>query len=321
MTDSAVAAAATLDARFLVGPTAVGKSAVAHWLAERHGRDIVSADSMQVYRGMDIGTAKPAGEERRRVRYFGLDLVEPAQAFNLWEFRSHALEAIAAGRQAGRETLVVGGSGLYVKSLTDGLSTVPPANAGRRAHWENVFQTHGAVGLRTALHELNPAMHDALPDKENPRRLLRAIELAEGGASALPSGWKASASYAPLAGLDMPQAALKLGIELRVRGMYRSGLVDEVRGLLARYPELSPTARQAIGYAEAIDVLQGRCAESAAVARTVTRTCQLAKRQRTWFRRQANVHWIMVEPGLDVQALAAKIVEYWNEAGPTRIAN
>ncbi len=121
-------------------------------------------------------------------------------------------------------------------------------------------------------------------------------------------------------GLTMPPLELKLRVESRVTGMYRAGLVDEVRQLLSRYPDLSATARQAIGYAEAMDLIAGRCSEKEAMARTVTRTLQLAKRQRTWFRHQVKVEWIEVGSAMDIRQTAERVLDGWRRYGPTEIA-
>ena len=305
---------------FLVGPTAVGKSAVAQWIAEHHGYDILSADSMVVYRGMDIGTAKPSAEDRSRARHHGIDLTTPDQLFSVWEYRDYALGVLADNGARKRRTIVVGGSGLYVKSLTDGLSPVPGADPDQRKTWNELAETGGVGALQKALREANPGLYESLADKQNPRRLIRALEQAAAGPPSRPAGWDANWERAPLVGLTMPSPELRLRIESRVSGMYRAGLVDEVRRLLSRYPGLSATARQAIGYAEAMDLIGGRCSEEEAVARTVPRTLQLAKRQRTWFRHQAKVEWIEVRSSMDVSQVAAEVLDCWRRYGPTEIA-
>jgi len=315
------AGAAPLRAYFLVGPTAAGKSALAHWIAERKGFEIVSADSMLVYRGMDIGTAKPGSEERSRVRYHGIDLAEPDRPFSVGDYARHARSALADAARRGRRAIVVGGTGLYIKSLTDGLSQAPPADPEARERWARVLRERGPGALAEALQATAPRLYDGLPDKGNPRRLLRALEWAEAGVREPPRSWKAGRPAAALAGLAMPDADLHLAIESRVAGMYRSGLMAEVRGLLDRYGSLSPTARHAIGYAEAAAALAGECSAEEAARRTATRTRQLARRQRTWFRHQADVRWVEVRAGAGLAAAAGPVLRHWEQDGPTAVAD
>ena len=308
-----------LEGYFLVGPTAAGKTCVAQWIAEHHDYDILSADSMTVYRGMDIGTAKPSAAERARVHYSGLDLTTPDKPFSVWDYRQHALVALAASAAKGRRTLIVGGSGLYVKSLTDGLAPVSGASLEIRAYWTEIAGTDGVEALQKALRDKNPVLYESLADKQNPRRLIRALEQAATGSVPCAPTWKRTGSV-PLIGLALPAEELRLRVESRVAGMYRAGLVDEVRGLLNEYPNLSDTARQAIGYAEAMDVLKGRCSQEEAMARTVTRSLQLAKRQRTWFRHQAKVEWVEISPDMDTRKVAEQVIDHGSIYGPTRIA-
>jgi len=308
-----------LEGYFLVGPTAVGKTCVAQWIAEHHDYDILSADSMVVYRGMDIGTAKPSAAERARVHYSGLDLTTPDQPFSVWDYRQHALAALAASAAKGRRTLIVGGSGLYVKSLTDGLAPVSGASLEIRKYWTDIAETDGVEPLQKALRDKSPALYESLADKQNPRRLIRALEQAASGAAPRVPTWKKTGAV-PLIGLTLPAEELRLRVESRVAGMYRTGLVDEVRGLLEKYPNLSDTARQAIGYAEAMEVLNARCSQEKAMARTVTRTLQLAKRQRTWFRHQAKVKWVEIRPDMDTRKVAELVLDHGSLYGPTKIA-
>ena len=314
--------APALEAYFLVGPTAVGKSSVAQWIAEHHDYDILSADSMVVYRGMGIGTAKPGVAERARVRFSGLDLTPPDKAFSAWDYRQQALEALAASAAQGRRTLIVGGSGLYIKSLTDGLAPGAGASPEIRQHWTGIVKAEGVEPLQKALRDQNPALYESLADKQNPRRLIRALEQAASGCAPRSATWKEarSAASVPLVGLTMPAAELRVRVESRVAAMYRAGLVDEVRRLLNDYPNLSETARQAIGYAEAMDLIHGRCSRDEAMARTVTRTLQLAKRQKTWFRGQARVEWVEIGPGMEIADVAKRVLEHGRHYGPTKIA-
>lgn len=306
---------------FLVGPTASGKSAVAQRLAESQGTAILSADSMLVYRGMDLGTDKPGPAERRQVPYYGLDLALPNESFSV----GHYLERAAAelrGEDAGQTVplIVAGGTGLYVNALIHGLGDVPPGSPERRAVWENRLKSEGVCALQSALSDLSPVLYQGLSDKDNPRRLIRALELAEAGVEQFPTGWEGARTSPPLVGIRRGADALNGRIEERVRNMFRSGLVEEVRGLLERYGALAPTAERAIGYAEAMAILSGQCGEMEAVERTVLRTRKLAKRQRTWFAHQVNVEWVEVTSGMDDDAIARKVAEEWGKHGARELS-
>lgn len=297
---------------FLVGPTAVGKSRVAHCLAEQRGWEILSADSMQVYRGMDLGTAKPSPAERARVRYTGLDLVEPSAPYSVGCYLAEARRAVDAARAAGRELIVVGGTGLYVKCLTEGLTPLPPGDAAARAEAERILAEGGVAALQETLRRRDPARYAALRDPCNPRRLARALETA--GQTVSPAGrWTGPAVI--LTGLRMAPEALREEIRRRVDRMYEDGLPDEARRLRARYPAWSRTAARAIGYAEALALLDGALDERAARDQTVRRTVQLARRQMTWFRRQVRVDWIDVAPGAPPEETARQVAVSWEQHG------
>ncbi|MBN1557347.1 MAG: tRNA (adenosine(37)-N6)-dimethylallyltransferase MiaA [Lentisphaerae bacterium] len=304
---------------FLVGPTASGKTAVAQHLAERGGYAVLSADSMLVYRGMDIGTAKPTAAERRRVPYAGLDLTTPDRPFSAAAYRRRALGALRAHAAAGRPVIVAGGTGLYVKVLMEGLDAAPGPDAALRAAWENVLREQGVEALQAALRRQRPDLYAALDDPRNPRRLVRALEKAAAGAAgaAAPRG-PAPGGGRP-AGLRPEPALLKSNIESRITAMYRNGLLDEVARLLERYGGLGRTAAQAIGYAEAAAVLEGRLGRAEAMERTRLRTRRLAKRQMTWFRHQTRVCWIDVEAGMDTAAVARAVRAVWDAEGPSRL--
>ena len=306
-----------VSAFFLVGPTAAGKTAVAQRLAERLGADILSADSMLVYRGMDVGTAKPPPAERGAVKYWGIDLVAPSEPFSVGRFLDAAAGAAASVRERGEGLIVAGGSGLYVKALTDGLESLPDADPETRARWEQVRREQGLEGLRTALKRISPVFYEAVADKDNPRRLLRALELADSGVREVPRGWRPGAEGPRIAGLRLPREALHRRIEERSRRMFESGIVEEAVALFG--PDgarASVSARQAIGYAEALSFARGRLSMEEAVARTAARTRALAKRQMTWFNRQLNVDWIDVEQGMSAPDVAALVQQSWARLGP-----
>jgi tRNA dimethylallyltransferase len=309
-----------MQAYFLAGPTASGKTAVAHQLALHNGYEILSADSMLIYRGMDIGTAKPTARERAQVRYFGIDLVPPHESFNAWHFHRHACEALADIERRGKQAVVVGGTGLYLKLLTHGLSDVPGPDPEVRGRWKTVLARDGATPLAAALRTQSPSLYDAIDDPCNGRRLIRFLEWAAAGLTTPPRGWQARGAGAPMAALAVAPTLLKSRIEQRVRAMYGQGLLGEVRALLAAEVSLSPTAQQAIGYAEAIDLIAGRCDEASAIERTAARTRRLAKRQRSWLRTQAEAVWIDAGAARSRDEIAADVQAHWEASGPTAIA-
>lgn len=306
-------------ARFLVGPTAVGKSAVAQWIAEQDGSEILSADSMLVYRGMDIGTAKPTLEERRRVRYWGIDLVPAGEPFNVARFLDEAGRCFESAQANGVNVIVVGGTGLYIKALTEGLADVPTADEPARVRRRAVLEELGVEGLQRELQSRNPAWYAALPDPANARRLIRALELIEAGWERPPETWRGTDGGAGLVGISMPREPLRARIAARVETMYAQGLLEETRRLMEGGFGVSPTARQAVGYAEAAACLEGRMKRETAIAMTVQRTQRLAKRQMTWFRHQVTVKWVEVMPTQPVEEVAARVMASWKELGTTPV--
>lgn len=307
-----------LSAWFLVGPTAVGKTAIAETLAAEGGWELISADAMQVYRGMNVGTAKPAARSRMRFRYHGLDLVSPRETFSVWAFRQAALEALRGAATRCCEAMVVGGSGLYVGALTRGMDALPPPAPGSREHWRGVWRAEGLAGLQRALRLRSPQLFAGVKDKRNARRLIRALELADAGVCEPPvRPPEAVRAAGRLAGLYMASDALSGRIERRVNEMFENGLVEETGALVSGEGALSETARKAIGYAEALAVWEGRLTREEAVRQTVRRTRQLARRQLTWFRRQAQVEWIDVRDGEPCAEVAERVRNVWRRNGPT----
>lgn len=300
-----------MQACFLVGCTAVGKSSVAQWIAEHEGHDILSADSMLVYKGMDVGTAKPTEAERGLVNYGGIDLVSPSEQFSVWDYQTHARQFMGEVQERGHKSIVTGGSGLYMKALTDGLDEGPGFDPQRREHWSACLEEKGLDYLLAELKAKSEDVYDSLVDKSNPRRVIRALEKAEGGIVDAPVARDEVRSK--MLGLRMPAEQLKTRIGERVKRMYTSGLEDEAKGLVEQYGSLSITASQAIGYAEVMDVIGGRCSREEAVERTAVRTRRLAKRQATWFRHQADVEWIEIDDKMTVEEVAVKVMSCWME--------
>ena len=281
------------DPVFLVGPTAVGKSEVALLLASELNAEIVSADSMQVYRGMDIGTAKPTKEERSRVPHHLIDVVEVRQPFDVAQYRQLATAAIAQIQQRSRVPLVVGGSGLYLRALTEGLFEGPGADPQMRAELE--MQPAEVLFERLRMVDPISAVKIGVGNK---RRLVRSLEVFAITGKPMSSQQKEwdsdNAGKLTMICLERDRAELYSRIEKRVEWMFANGLVEETRRLLAQGMEENSTARVAAGYREVIEMVEGVRGLEETKARVKTRTRQLAKRQLTWFRHQARLRVVRI---------------------------
>ena len=273
----------------IVGPTASGKTALAVEVALRLGGEVVNADAFQLYRGMDVGTAKPTTAERRGVPHHLLDVLDVHEEATVAAYQRMAAAALddIAGR--GRTALLVGGSGLYVRAVLDGLE-IPPTDPGVRARLEAELAAVGAPALHARLAERDPAAAGAIL-ATNGRRVVRALEVNEITGrpfrAALPDG-----SYvrpAVQVGLDVPRDELDARIADRVHRMWREGLVDEVRALEHRGLRTSRTASRALGYAQVLRMLAGELTEGVAITDTIGATRRFARRQDSWFRRDRRV--------------------------------
>ncbi|MFT5241815.1 MAG: tRNA dimethylallyltransferase [Candidatus Promineifilaceae bacterium] len=313
----------TQTAFFLVGATATGKSDLALRLARRFALDtIVSADSMNVYTGMDVGTSKPTAQARSEVRHVGMDICTPDAhcSVGVW---LEAVQTICAANNnvdSRKPLIVAGGTGLYVSALLHGLDDLPPVPAEVRAHWQAVGEGEGGLeALQTSLKNQSPAWFDALDDRANRRRLQRALELVAVGVTTPPDGWGlAHARVAGLTGLRMQRPALYERINARAKQMFEEGLIEEAAALLQRYPCLSDTALKAIGYAEAFAAVRGDCSQPDAVEQTAIRTRRLAKRQGTWFENQFDVDWVDVEQQ-SVDDIEDRVANTWQSVGPVAL--
>ena len=268
----------------LGAPTASGKSAAAMELARRHPLEIISADAMQVYRGMDIGTAKPSPAERAAVPHHLIDLVSPAEPFSVADWVAQAEEAIAEVLSRGRIPLVVGGTGFYLQALAHGLPTVPAADPELQEPLWRELEERGLDPLIAELAEASLA--DARRAQRNPRRVVRALEIVR-RTGRPPASFPFTEPRFPtsLAVLGPPLETLRPRIARRTKAMFDAGLVEEVRRLLERYPE-QITAMQAIGYKEVARALAGESSLDEALEEVQSATVRYARRQLTWFRRQ-----------------------------------
>lgn len=293
----------------IVGSTASGKTELALAIAARLPVEIVAADSRQVYRGMDIGTAKPTAAQRAAVTHHLLDLADPDQVFTLADWLAAARQVVPEIWARGRLPLLVGGTGLYISALADGYRLGAQAPSPElRATLAGEVEQVGLAPLAERLAELDPATAARI-DLHNPRRVLRALErvLLAGGPLDDPAGEPWPGRLA-LAGIDRPRQVLAERIAERAAAMFAGGLLDEARALRdAGYaPQLPPLSGH--GYREAYRVLAGEWTVAQAVAETARRTRQYAKRQQTWFRRDRRIVWL--QPGLrPAESLADRAVE------------
>ena len=279
----------------LVGPTASGKSELALHLADAFGDiEIVSVDSMQVYRGLDIGTAKASAAERERVPHHLIDVVEPDADWTVTRCQVAARAAVAEIEARGHRALLVGGTGLYVQAVIDDLR-IPGEDLTLRVELEAWTAEPGGIAAAYAELERSDPIAAARIDPHNTRRIVRAIEVIRTTGKPFSSFGPGVMSFGPtafpvrIAGVWLPRDALARRIELRARAMRDAGLVEEVRGLRGR---LSRTAAQAIGYREVLEHLEGTLTEDEALDIVGRRTRSLARRQRMWFRRDPRIVWL-----------------------------
>lgn len=276
----------------LVGPTATGKSAIAMRVAEARGDvEIVAVDAMQVYRRMDIGTAKPTVDEQRRVPHHLIDVAEPSVDYSLSLYQRDAHAAIASIESRGHIALLVGGTGLYLRALIDQLD-IPPQFDSVRAELDADPDTEA---LHRRLTELDPVAA-ARMEPNNRRRVVRALEVTLGSGRPFSSFGPGLTAYATTAtrllGLHLDRASLDARIEARYADQMEMGLLDEVRALVAEPAGLSRTAAQALGYKELIAHLRGEASLADALDTAIRRTRRFARRQERWFRRDPRIRWL-----------------------------
>ena len=294
----------------IAGATATGKTGLAIDVAERLAgegtrAEVISADSRQVYRGLDIGTAKATFEERRGIPHHGLDLVDPDEPFTVADFVAHAHEALAEIGGRGGVAILVGGTGLYLRAVARGIATDRlPSDDAIRARLEAEFLAVGLEPLVERLRAVAPRRAAAI-DTANPRRVVRALEIAEvsGGDPELPAprGYDGPIAWI---GLSVEPATHRAWIAHRARAQFDAGLIEEARALRERFDPALP-AFSAIGYREAWAVLDGELTREAAIAEDTRRNQAFAKRQRTWFRAEPDITWL--EPEADALETAVEI--------------
>ena len=318
------------DIVFLAGPTAVGKSAVALRLAERLGGEIVSVDSMQVYRGLNLGTAKPSAAEQARVRHHLIDVVELDEEFDAARFVRQARAAEAEIRARGKVPIFCGGTGLYFRAYLEGLGESPPTDAALRA----VLEAAPLAELLEELERRDPETFARI-DRKNPRRVVRAVEVIRltgktfseqraewrsknvnaggtGGSAGAGAGAGAGADADEsvgqvVFGLTRPVAALRRRVDARVEEMFARGLVAETQVLLAAGLEQNRTAMQAIGYRQVVEHLRGERSLAETIALVKARTWAFARRQLNWFRNQMRMEWVEIADAESPDAVCARI--------------
>jgi len=302
----------------VLGPTGVGKTAVAVEVAERLGGEIVGCDALQVYRGLDAATAKPTAQQRARVMHHVVDCVDPRERFTAGRYVRMADEAIAVARSRGRVPIVVGGTGMYFRALMRGLAELPETDVTLRERLRKIAERRGPEALHRMLTGIDPRSAARLAPRDV-QRVVRGLELAIGAGRTWSESLAGAGTWgrtdermsAVKVALDLERGELARRLEARVREFFERGLIDEVRGLLDSGVPEAAGAFAAIGYREATEVVRGRSSLDVAIARAQRRTRQLAKRQRTWIRSERGVTWIDASAGA-IEA-AGRIVTVWRE--------
>lgn len=342
----------------ILGPTAVGKTEISLLLAERIEGEIISADAFQVYRGMDIGTAKPNSRDLSRIPHHLIDILDLSQKYNAARFRTLALSAVEDIKRRGNIPLVIGGSGLYLKVLVDGLFQSPPADQGYRSRLQREAEIKGSEFLHNLLLQKDPVTAQRI-HPNNLKRVIRALEVIK--LTGIPmSQWQqqwrrdeeaGSRTYKDptsklelaadksstgketqsprrsninspedyfqsegtvsfrIIGLRRPRGELYKRIDRRVREMFDHGLVEETKSLLGKGLLENPVARQALGYKEIVGYLAGDYDRDEAIKQIATNTRHFAKRQLTWWRKDARIEWIDISEGDPPRNIVGKIMK------------
>ena len=281
---------------FIVGPTAVGKTELSICLARRMDAEIVSLDSRQIYRQMDIGTAKPTAEQQRAVPHHLIDCVEIDKPFSAADYQRLADAAIEDIFKRGKQPLIVGGAGLYFRTLVDGLFEAPAADAGIRSRLQRETEEHGSASLHERLRRCDPESANRI-HPNNVVKVIRALEIYEMTGKPISSfqqQWKHAEPRYPFRvfGFHVPRDCLYRRVETRVDQMIESGLIEEVKGLLAGGCPRNCVAMQGIGYKEIVGYFDGVQSLDEAIALLKANTRRYAKRQLTWFRKDPRIQWL-----------------------------
>ena len=278
----------------ICGPTATGKSDLALEVARKYNGEIINADSMQLYKGMDIGTAKLTVAERQGIPHHLLDILDVSQDASVASYQGLARAAVDQLRADGKAAVIVGGTGLYIKAIIDEMN-FPETDPALRKKLEDEAELLGTAELYSRLRILDPEAADVI-EPANTRRIIRALEVIEVTgkpySANLPSDTSLRYPDALHIGLSMERSSLAPRIEARVHRMFDQGLVDEVKTLITQGLLFGATAQRAIGYAQVISMINGDISEAQAIEETIVATRQYVRRQETWFKRDQRIQWI-----------------------------
>jgi tRNA dimethylallyltransferase len=295
----------------LSSPTASGKTEVTFRIADQLPIEIISADSRQVFRLLSIGTAKPMPGERIRVPHHCVDMLEPTDDWNAGKFNEYARAIIPEIFGRGRIPCVAGGTGLYVRTLVDGIADIPETDPGIRTMLNSRLETEGLTALAAELRQIDTRFADAI-DLANPRRVLRGLEIYY--ATGLPPGTVLEKETQPLPnpiawyGLEWDRDKLYARIEERVDQMIERGLIDEVQKIRETGYDRTLAALQTVGYTEAFDYLEGKISRTEMIRLIKQNTRRFAKRQMTWFRKEKRIRWLPIRRASDLHRAADTIV-------------
>ena len=304
----------------VVGPTASGKTALAVELAKYTNGEVVSCDSMQIYRRLDIGTAKPTREEMQGIRHHMIDIVEPAEPFSVGRYVELATPIVEDILARGHTCIIAGGTGLYVDNLIKGCEFAPTPATGCRERLEQRLQAEGLEALAAELERIDPVALQK--SQRNPRRIIRALEVFQETGETITAHNERTASIPPRfdplwIGTDYENRQdLYDRIDLRVELMGKDGLLEEIRQVLSAGIPENATAMQAIGYKEFIDAMAGRSTMEAAIAQVQQSSRRYAQRQQTWFRRNEKIHWLLRRSGqsaAEIFSAARQIVNHFDK--------
>jgi tRNA dimethylallyltransferase len=294
----------------IVGPTASGKTQLSLYLAEKIKAEIISADSRQIYRFLDIGTAKPTKQELKKIKHHFIDILNPDEEYNAGKYGINAREKIAQLQKVEKPIIVVGGSGLYIKSLVDGLFEGPGKDKKLRDKYESILQTEGVNELLAFLKNVDPITAGSI-DLTKPRRIIRALEVFYSTGKPLSTHHKEQQKKPLIVaihiGLLWKREELYKRIERRVETMMKMGLLDEVQSLKEKGYDTKNNSLNTVGYKECFQFLEGNISKEEMVKLIKKNTCRYAKRQMTWFTADKRIQWTEVDENLDYSKIINQI--------------